>query len=168
LSDVYKDLKDLFVEHLKVPQPDFKLIYKELERLGQLSSSPSLNQVKENIWALNSFLEISEGVPEKKPLGEFRILPVRYPKGEVKLCTAETQFAIVDRVPLGEIFAHQIKILDFTFDEVRELDPFIRWMRIEMRFLSRQVEEISSVQGEKVPTRTHTESIRSKAHAFYR
>jgi hypothetical protein len=168
LRDAYEDLQELFVEYLEVAQLNFELVYNELERLGQTPLSSPIDLVKENIWALNSFLESPDSVSDEKPLAMSRILPVRYPEGEVKLCNTETQFAIVDRVPLGEIFAHQIKTLDFHFGEIRRLDPFIRWMRIDKRFLSYLVKEISSVKGEKISAGTHTESIRTKAHALYR
>lgn len=162
-------MEDFFVNDLGVPRLTLQVVYDELLRLGRASTPPSLNQVKDQVWAFNSLVGSSEELPDPKSLLKSRVFPVHYPDGQLKLCDARTEFALVDRAPLGECFAAQIKTLDFTFDEVRRLDGFFRWLGLEHRYLSHIVKEISTVQGlEKRPVLSNDRLIRPRAHPLYR
>lgn len=169
LSDVYEDLEDFFVNDLGVSLLTLEVVYDELIQLGRASLPPSVKQIKGQIWAFNSLLASSEELPSPTPLLESPIFPVSEPNGQIALCDAKTEFAIIDRAPLEESFAAQVKTLNFACDEVRQLDRFFRWLNLESRYLSRAVKEISTVQGmEKCPTSSKDRLIRPKAHALCR
>ncbi|KPM39359.1 hypothetical protein AK830_g7176 [Neonectria ditissima] len=138
LAEEYEDLQEFFVDFLGVDTLNLQIVYDELLHLG-CSPSTSVNQVKEQIRSLNGLLSDVSSYPkvESELLRKAKIFPVSIPGDEVKLFTGETSFTIVDRVVLGEYFAGQVKTLDFDLNEVREIAPFLQWLGLETRYLSR-------------------------------
>ncbi|KAF4462555.1 hypothetical protein FALBO_10629 [Fusarium albosuccineum] len=169
LNDLYPDLEDFFVSFLGVQELTLDMAYDELKEMGARVPSPSITAVKETIWALNSLLVSADDLPDEEPIFVGKVFPVKYPNGSVKLQTGRTQFAITDRKALGDIFAPQAKILDFTLDEVRRLRPFLSWAGLEMRYLSSMVREISTVAGGRMDRLHYPDrDIRQKADGLYR
>jgi hypothetical protein len=169
LEDTYDDLKGLFVDRLGIKTPTFKLIRDELLRIGRTIPPPTVSEVKDKIWALNSLLENTQPRESLVKLLDSRVFPVRFPDGSVKLCDAKTEFAIVDRGYLGDAFSAIVKTLDFSWDEVRRLDAFIWRLGLNKLFLSRIVREVSVLHGEqKIRAKAQGRSIRPKARALYR
>lgn len=146
------------------------MVYDELVLLGS-SSDTSAIDVRDPIMSLNSFLMDTELVnwPKATNLMRAKILPIRAPNQIVSLASAETDFVIVDRTHLGEIFAAQVKTLDFSFDDVRRLDPFIQFLGQSRKRLSETIREITTVdESEKQPLHSRQRQIGPKAHALYR
>ncbi|KAJ4314945.1 hypothetical protein N0V84_008639 [Fusarium piperis] len=145
-----------------------ELVYGELDRLGS-SSDTTRDQVEPNIWILNSYISEGSLPPDANMLLGRRIFPVRYPDGHVQLEKATAEFAIVDRMQLGDIFKPMAKTLDFDLDQVRRLGPTLSWLELRTRYLSEAVREVSRVQGaSKEPLSTPARSIKPRAHALYR
>lgn len=168
LEPHYKNLHSFFVKFLGVKTLSLELVYSELDRLGS-SSDTNRDQVEPNIWILNAY--ISEGAlpTDANMLLGRRIFPVRYPDGHVQLEKATTEFAIVDRIQLGDIFKPLAKTLDFDLDQVRRLGPTLSWLGLRTKYLSEAVREASRVQGaSKEPLSAPARSIRPRAHALYR
>ncbi|KAF7557600.1 hypothetical protein G7Z17_g521 [Cylindrodendrum hubeiense] len=142
LVEEYEDLREFFVDFLGVDTLNLQIVYDELLHLGR-SPSPLVDQVKQQIQSLNGLLSHARSFPKVKPepLLKTKIFPVNIPGGEVELSTAQTSFTIVDRVVLGELFAGQVKTLDFDLNEVRELTPFLQWLGLETRYLSCSIPE---------------------------
>lgn len=168
LEPHYKDLHKFFVKFLGVKTLSLELVYGELDRLGS-SSDATRDQVEPNIWILNSYILEGALPPDPSILLGRRIFPVRYPDGHVQLEKATTEFAIVDRTQLGDIFRPIAKTLDFDLDQVRRLEPTLIWLGLGTRYLSEAVREVSLVQGaSKEPLSTTARSIKPRAHALYR
>ncbi|KAH6999499.1 hypothetical protein EDB80DRAFT_724771 [Ilyonectria destructans] len=170
LVDEYENLQEFFIDFLGVDTLNLQIVYDELLHLGR-SPSPSVDQVKQQIQSFNGLLSDVSSYPKVKPepLRRAKIFPVHFPGGEVKLFTGETNFAIVDRVTLGVYFAGQVKTLDFDLNEVHEIVPFIQWLGLEERYLSRSVKEISTVdQTDLRPVTPSEEKIRPIAHSLCR
>lgn len=168
LEPYYKDLYKFFVKFLGVQTLSLELVYNELDLLGS-SSDTTRDQVEPNIWILNWFISTETQLPDAEKLLKRKIFPVRYPDGHVRLEKATTEFVIVDRVQLGDIFKPMAKTLDFNLDQVRRLGPTLSWLGFGTRYLSEVVEEVSRVQGaSKEPLSTPLRCIKPKAHALYR
>ncbi|KAJ0152697.1 Benzoate 4-monooxygenase [Fusarium oxysporum f. sp. albedinis] len=169
LNDLYPDLEDFFVSFLGVQELTLDMAYDELKEMGSRVPPPSVAAVKETIWALNSLLDTTADPPDEEPISRGTVFPVRCPNKSVKLQSGRTQFAIADRKALGDIFAPQAKMLDFTLDEVRRLRPFLSWLDLESRYLSTSVREISTVAGglmDKLQYRDR--EFRQKADGLFR
>ncbi|KAK6958355.1 hypothetical protein Daesc_001154 [Daldinia eschscholtzii] len=168
LSDLYdKKLERFFIEKLGVRTLDAGVVYNELLELNP--EETTVQQAKDLLWTFNSQIELNP--PDKPPDGllERRILPVREVGGQITLTSAATDFGIVNRRKLGDIFHDRVKILDFTVNEVVKLKPLIKWAGIENRYLSRSIQETSVLDpGFKVPISDPTEDIRRKAYGLLR
>ncbi|KAF4957230.1 hypothetical protein FGADI_3295 [Fusarium gaditjirri] len=169
LNDLYPDLEDFFVSFLGVQELTLDMAYDELKEMGSRVPPPSFAAVKETIWALNSLLDTAADPPDEEPIFRGTVFPVRYPNKSVKLQSGRTQFAIADRKALGDIFAPQAKMLDFTLDEVRRLRPFLSWLDLGSRYLSTSVREISTVAGGRMDKLQYPDrDIRQKAAGLFR
>lgn len=169
LNTYYDDkLEDFFVDILGVPRLDVNMVYDELLRVHP--SRTTGKQVKDLIWQMNALLREGEepnGTSEK--LLRIPVLPVRYANGDVKLCSSENEFAIIDRRPLEELFRGKVKFLDFNLGEVHKLEPFLSWAGLRGRFLSRLIREISVVEGYSAfPISDSSRDIAQKAQALTR
>ncbi|OCK73843.1 hypothetical protein K432DRAFT_364328 [Lepidopterella palustris CBS 459.81] len=168
ISDHYASMKTFFVDFLGIATLSLRMVYDELKEMGA-SDRTTVTEVKETLWAFNSFLSAEKELPKPEPILNGRLFPVRYPDGHTELRSAETPFAIVDRKPLGDAFRGKAKLLDFTLDEVRRLKPFLQWARLEPSYLSTAVKEVSALEGDgQVPISSPERDIRKKAHALFR
>ncbi|KAM0415352.1 hypothetical protein ACHAPD_006548 [Fusarium lateritium] len=169
LNDLYPDLEDFFVNFLGVQELTLSMAYDELKEMGNRIPCPPIAAVKDTIWALNSLLGTADRLPDERPVFKGAVFPVKYPNGSVKLQSGRTDFAIVDRKALGDIFGTRAKTLDFTLDEVRRLQPFLSWLNMGSRYLSTSVREISTVAGEHMSKlQSPNREINQKANGLYR
>lgn len=169
LNSYYDDkLENFFVVILGVPRLDVNMVYDELLRVHP--SQTTVEHAKALIWQMNALLTEGEepnGTSEK--LLRIPILPVRYANGDVKLCSGENEFAIVDRRPLEELFRGRVKFLDFDLGQVHKLEPFLRWARLQRQFLSNVAKEISVVEEHSAsPVSDPSRDIARKAEALTR
>ncbi|KAJ3536592.1 hypothetical protein NM208_g6651 [Fusarium decemcellulare] len=168
LEPHYEALYDFFVNFLGVKTLDLGLIYDELVRLGS-SSEATREEIERHIWILNSFIPAAAQLPDARKLLGSKILPVRYPDGEVKLESPGIEFIVVDRASLGDIFKPLVKTLDFNLEQVRKLEPTLKWLGLETRYLSDVFWEDSRVESpSKQPLSSPRRRISPKAHALYR
>ncbi|KAF5006291.1 hypothetical protein FDECE_7322 [Fusarium decemcellulare] len=168
LEPRYEALYNFFVNFLGVKTLDLGLIYDELVRLGS-SSEATREEIERHIWILNSFIPATAQLPDARKLLKSNVLPVRYPGGEVKLESPETEFVVVDRASLGDIFKPLVKTLDFNLEQVRKLGPTLKWLGLETRYLSDVFWEDSRVESpSKQPLSSPRRRISPKAHALYR
>ncbi|KAG6368208.1 hypothetical protein INS49_002409 [Diaporthe citri] len=170
LNEHYERLESFFIDVLGVETAKVELVHDELIRLGS-SSDASAVDVRDRITSLNSILVDMDfaDYPDATMLIEANILPIRKPDQTVSLASAKTDFVIIDRAHLGEIFAPQVRTLDFSVEEVRRLDPFIKLLRQDRKRLSEVVREVTAVdEGDKQPLQCRQRQIGPKAHALYR
>ncbi|KAI1137757.1 hypothetical protein F5Y05DRAFT_386264 [Hypoxylon sp. FL0543] len=168
LSAIYdNEMESFFVGKLGVRMLDANVVYNELLELKQ--EDATVEHVRELLWTLNSQLELDAPQGSAEALLKLPILPVREIGGRVNLQSFDTEFAIIDRKPLGEIFGHRVKALDFNTNEVCQLRPFIKWAGLEHRYISRLVRETSGLNsGVKVPASDPMQDISKKAYALLR
>ena len=77
-----------------------------------------------------------------------------------------SEFAIVDRPEYRNLF-REIKVLDFSMEEVRDHRPFLHAIGLRGKFMSELVQETKMVDGGLDGAKL-TKSFRSKAHALLR
>lgn len=167
LKDLYKDLQDFFVELLGVQTLTAEMVYSKLLEQGRAMTP--INEVKDTIWLLNSYLQSEEDPPSSTSLLESRVFPVRYPNGVVELRSSTVDFTISDRKHLSQYFFDKALFLDFSTEEVLQLESFIEWAKIETRYISSCVKEISSYTGDSYRSLTSPDrKISQKAYGLLR
>ncbi|GES62023.1 chaperone protein htpG [Aspergillus terreus] len=166
LNDLYEDLFGFFVEFLGVRTLTLEMVYNKLVEQGR--GQTPIKEVKDTIWLLNSYLQGEEEAPSPTQLLASTILPVKYPDRIVRLCSSAVEFTIIDRKHLSHYFSDQVKSLDFELNEIPRLAPFLRWTRLETRYLSSSVKEISAHSGESHRLTSPCRNIAQKAHGLLR
>jgi hypothetical protein len=167
LYDHYSTLEDFFVDFLGVQTLNLQMVFDKLK--GQGTGQSSVEDVKETIWALNSFLRSEAEHPNPESILESRIFPVRNPNGHVELCMSMTAFAVADRKPLHDLFSNKAKIFDFNLNDVSRLEPFLKWAGLENRYLSCSVKEISTLCGDSNRRMSNPDrDISRKSHGLLR
>lgn len=163
----YKDLKVFFTERLKVRLVDLKMVHDEL--LEVHSRNTSAEDVKPLLWAFNSLLQSEYNPPNPSRMLQRRVFPVRTPNGQVTLHSSQTEFAIVDREGYFNAFRDRVKVLDFSLQEICRLKPFIAWARLEPRYLSKCVKEVSRLEDEvAIPVSAMNRDLKRKAYGLLR
>lgn len=168
LDESYEELKRFFVGKLGVKSLTMQMVYNELKE----SPQGSIKDIKDAILSLNGFLQGKEGEQghwDPKPIRQAKVFPVRYPNESLSLSSVAVDFAIADRDNLRSIFEDKIAILDFNLEDVHQLKPFFTWLKIEPRYLSRCVREITSISGDLgSPITSRKRDLRRKAYHIAR
>lgn len=169
ISNHYSGLEDFFVDFLDVSTPTIDMLLTELRfQVASRRNQPPFKVVRELIWAVNSLLPCEIPVP-KESLDGYSLFPVRFKGSLVELQSSRKDFAIVDRQKLFDMFNDRAAILDFDLEEVRKLRPFLNWLGLEDRYLSRQVKEKSTLKGGLLGSNIElTRRVNRQAHAIYR
>ena len=167
IASEYDDLRQFFVETLRVQPVDLQMIYDSLLEVS--SKQTPVSRVKDLLQDFSSFVAKENNPPKPSELLRRRVFPVRKPNGNVILYSSQEEFVIVDREgPFGS-FKNKVKCLDFSLQDVCRLQPFIAWAGLEARYLSRCVEEFSRIEsGIEMPISETRRDLKTKAHALLR
>ncbi|KAI3334470.1 hypothetical protein F4824DRAFT_468040 [Ustulina deusta] len=169
LTTDWPSMKMLFVHFLGVSTLTLNMVYEELQRKGA-SENTTISEMKQELWQFNSLISTSQERLNASPIVQSRVFPVRSPDGSVTLLSAaENDFAIVDRKALGIKFGESAKLLDFAFDEVHRLQPFLKWAGLDNRRLSVRVTEVTAPGSEGGnPLQESQRQITPRAYALCR
>ncbi|KAB5566357.1 hypothetical protein GE09DRAFT_1106410 [Coniochaeta sp. 2T2.1] len=167
------DLRDFFLDVLGVQEMTLDMIFDKLENE---TVELTAEDFKQTLLACSSLLScedeevLRELRQEKRNIFFHRkVFPIRLSSGEIQLCEGSMDFSLIDRHSLAEDFAGKAKFLDFDMGEVRLLQPFISWIGLEGRYLSKMVREISSADSNSTrPISDPQREIRRRAHALLR
>lgn len=171
------DLKVFFLECLHVSEPSLGLLVQELKMCaGPLLGKSNLHKDDGSIRKVKSLMKLINSMP----LGEARadslgaelrsesIFPVRLKDMRMLKSTAD-YFSITDRRKYEEAFENKALLLDFSLEEALELEPFIHWLGLEERYLSRSVTEYSTFGGsDEACSLDLTQELRLRAKALLR
>lgn len=168
LRSVYEsNMENFFVNTIGVSRLDANVVYQDLLELNPREAA--VDDVKDLLRTMSSQIEIKSPESSAAELFQRPILPVRDVNGRVTLRSSDTDFVIIDRKRLGDIFHDSVKMLDFSFSEVCHLHPLIRWAALEDRYISRLVKETSVLE---LGARTHIsdprQDIKKKAYSLFR
>lgn len=169
LNDDYESLKELFVDLLGVRPVDLSMAISELAEEARKSST-TVSEIKESIWAVNSLLLATSNMDTVDQLDpNLSVFPVRFPSGGSMRLASPREFFVVDREPLRKAFEGKVKFLDFNLKEVGQLSSFLKWARLDDRYLSRQVQEYTSFVGGGATAAPHREErLQTRAYALLR
>lgn len=168
LNDHYKDLEPFFVDCLGVKRVNLEMAIDELKEAGSAAGT-SIPVLKASIWTVNSLFPTARSPPAPADITRHRIFPIRCPDGSSACVSIATDFFVGDRDRLRQSFEGKVKFLDFGLEDCARLRPFMRWMGLETRFLSRCVTEVTSFHGDRArPTMNPERQIRNRAHALLR
>jgi hypothetical protein len=99
------------------------------------------------------------------------ILPVRkvrHAVAELSLQGCESNFAVVDRAKLADVFANSATFLDFSLEEVRQLEPFLRALNLGEKYLSRICTEETACSDDGTLDRGLTLEFQDRAYPLLR
>ncbi|EXJ92319.1 hypothetical protein A1O3_00869 [Capronia epimyces CBS 606.96] len=169
LEDHYPELKSFFVNILKVPEVNARVLLEGLLDIAK-AETPQIDKTKEILLALGPMLETDSGSSSSidellEPLGQKKFLPVRF-KDRVSLQETTSNFFIIDHERFGRAFEGKVELLDFTLEEFRLLEGFFRMCRLEKHYLSACVVESSEVPTEAIEDSARTLDFRRRAYVF--
>ncbi|KAK3370805.1 hypothetical protein B0T24DRAFT_554720 [Lasiosphaeria ovina] len=161
-------LKAFFTGTLGVSTVTAELVYGKLAGEQELPAA----EAKEALLVFSAFLAARHdrgAAFAPGPVVDNAVFPVRLPGSRLALARGTDAFVLLDRRTLGADFAPLATVLDCTMDEVRALAPLVAWARLEDRYLSRSVKEITSADAASTrPISAPHRSVRRKAHALLR
>lgn len=167
IGNSYPDeLKLFFFERLKIAPAVLSTVVEGLRSLAR--GQPSLPEVKEMIWAINN-MDPKPG--DLESMVECNILPVRGDRSgseRVSFCNYHSNFVVIDRLKLGEVFRGHIGFLDFSLEEVRQLNPFLEALNLDKKFLSRVCTDRTACTEERVLDARLTTEFRDRAYDLLR
>lgn len=164
IASAYSELREFFVNNLKVEEPNIAMYVQELKLLADGAKKPPITAVKEMIKEINSYrpqqgaLDALEASP---------VLPVKNTDGLINLKSSTDVFAIVDRDEYEKLFRYRVAVLDCTLEEAHALRPFISAMGLEGRFMSENVSEATTVNVSSRISRV-SQDVKEKAYALFR
>ncbi len=143
------------------------MVFGELKRKSE--EETSVDDMREILQCLNSFLKSENSHPDFSEVSKSRIFPVTVGSSKPKLVSLSTSFALVDRQPLRNFFAANAAFFDFTLDQTRHLEPLINWAGLQTRYLSTSVRELSNIEGSIVsPLSKRSRKLSTKAYGLLR
>jgi len=126
---------------------------------------PSLANIEQMIWAINA---MDPKKDDLKTLVNCNILPVRYDSADISFQNCRSNFFIIDRVKLEDIFKGHVGFLAFSLEEVRQLDPFLQALDLSYKFLSQVCIEETACSEDGVVDKNLTEQLRDRAYDLLR
>lgn len=151
-----EELRTFFLERLRISPASLSTLVEELHSLANRQPSLSVSRVKEMIWAINK-MEPEQG--DLDILITSEILPVRRPGS-----ASNSNFAIIDRTKLAEIFDGHATFLDFTLEEVHQLYPFLHALDLERNYLSLLCDEETACGDNGSVDRKRTAEFKERAY----
>jgi hypothetical protein len=162
LATVYKNHRSFFCNVLGVKTPNLAMHIHALQQKAQENPEKrSIMREMLNICALNPTAELL------KRLSDCKCLPIKRGSREIEWSDCSEEFAIIDRRDYGAIFDNKIKMLDFSLEEVHQLNNFLLALGLEHRYTSKIVKEETNVEGGTIKQRL-TDDLRKKAYAISR
>ena len=167
LDTLYSDdLRPFFQDRLRISPASLSTLVEGLCSLAH--GQPSITNIKDMIWAINA---MDPKTDDLIPLAPCNILPVRrtrHGSAEISLQNCGRNFTVVDRTKLADIFMEHVGFLDFSLEEVRQLDPFLRALDLSKKYLSRVCIEETACRGDGVLDVDLTNKFKDRAYYLLR
>ncbi|KAH8808653.1 hypothetical protein F5884DRAFT_900865 [Xylogone sp. PMI_703] len=159
-------LKPFFLERLRISPASLSTLVEGLHSLAQ--RQPSSVDLKRMIWAIN---EMDPKESDLESVINCDILPVRddrYGSTRISFQNCQGNFVVIDRAKLATVFTGYVGFLDFTLEEVRQLEPFLRALKLDKKCLSRLCTEETTCTEDGVVDRRLTEELKDRAYYLLR
>ena len=163
-----EELKPFFLERLQISPASLTTLVEEL--LSLATRHTTVHRVKQLIRAIN---EMKPSPNDLNILSTCNFLPVRVPQppGEarrIEFRACQSDFAIIDRIKLEEIFEGRVELLDFTLEEILQLEPFLTSLGLRNKYLSLLCREETDYQGESLLDNRLTADFNDRAYDLLR
>jgi hypothetical protein len=167
LQSYPEELKPFFLERLKIPSASLNTLVEELVALA--TQHLTVQRVKQLIWAING---MRPNLIDLDILSTCNFLPVKIPQPDAAHRMAfrarQSDFVIIDRIKLAEIFEGRVEFLDFNLEEILQLEPFLTSMGLGSKYLSLLCREETDCQGESFLDNGLTAAFNSRAYDLLR
>jgi len=160
----FPSLEEFFVRKIEVQEPDKSTCIKELETMCRVETAPSILQVKELLWEINSYEPSTSDMEILKPLS---FLPIKETTGELRLHNVKDVFVLFDRQGHTETFQGEVASLDFEIEDIRLLRPLIDVLGLASRYTSKLAEK-ESCAPDAVLEPSLSKDLQSRAYAIFR
>jgi hypothetical protein len=161
------DLEPFFLQRLQITAASLGTLVEGLHTLSQ--RSPTLSNVNQMIWAIN---KMSPKQDDLERLLTCDFLPVRVPHpnadDEISFQNCLTDFAIIDRTKLAEVFEGHVAFLNFELEEVLQLQPFLNALGLSKKYLSSMCCEETACDEEGSIDSRLTAEFRERAYGLLR
>lgn len=163
-----ESLKRFFLEQLKISPASLSTLVQELGSLAQ--RSPTVSKVNQLIWAING---MNPKTGDLETLSSSDFLPVRIPpilgtNYQVCFKNCQSEFAIIDRTKIAEVFDGHVPFLNFYLEEVRQLQPFLEALGLHSKYLSVLCDEDTACDETGSLDARLTSDFKSRAHDLLR
>lgn len=160
-----EELKPFFQDRLRIAPASLRTLVEGLCSLAELR--PLISDVKDMIWAINA-MDPKES--DLTPLMARNVLPVRRwgNSAGTTLQNCGNNFTVLDRTKLADIFREHVGFLDFSLEEVQQLDPFLQALGLSRKCLSRVCTEETACRDDGVIERALTEKFKDRAYHLLR
>ncbi|CAG8949950.1 hypothetical protein HYFRA_00004281 [Hymenoscyphus fraxineus] len=152
-----ESLRDFFQDELGVSPASIGSLVGGLISLAE--GQPSVTAIKSMIVAINA---MNPQMDDLSSLRDISFLPVKS-SGSITLQSRESNFCIIDRTKLAEIFRPHTGLLDFTLEEVRSLAPFLNALELRDNDLSWLCVEQTACSDEGVVDPVLTQNFARRA-----
>lgn len=161
-----EELERFFQDRLKISPASLDTLVEGVRSLAQ--GTPSVIAIKGMIDAINTMNPKKEALSS---LVDVNFLPIRRTGSSregVRLQNCRSNFSIIDRTKLAEIFRPHTGFLDFSLEEVQNLAPFLRALDLSHKYLSRLCTEETACSDSGLLDSVLTEQFRNRAHYLLR
>lgn len=167
MSNSYpEDLESFFQRRFRISPAALSTLVQGLRSLANEQSS--INQIKGMLWAINTM------DPKQNDLASLltqNILPIRkmrHGTAELSLQNCGADFVVTDRAKLENIFADSATFLDFSLEEVRQLDPLLQALNLSEKYLSHVYTEETSCSDDGISDWDLTLGFKDRAYHLLR
>ncbi|KAF1811006.1 hypothetical protein P152DRAFT_475063 [Eremomyces bilateralis CBS 781.70] len=162
IATEYSAQKPFFLTVLGIEEPKLPLYIQALKR--EASKSPSSDSIKQLI---RNICQFSPTAGDLAMVFDSKCFPVRLPDGTLAWMNGKEDFAIVDRQEYETLFRGELKTLDFSKEEVHEMEAFLIGLGLRNRYLSGTVAAETTASRSSID-HSMTTKLRRKAYAICR
>lgn len=167
LQSYPEELKPLFLGNLRIAPASLTTVVEELFTLA--TQQPTTQRVKQLIWAING---MKPRPSDLNTLSTCDFLPVRVSRHgvaqHIEFLACQSDFAIVDRIKLADIFEGHVDFLDFSLEDILQLEPFLTSLDLGDKYLSQVCREETDCQGESSLDNRLTADFKIRAYDLLR
>lgn len=168
IAGAFSELKELFVDVIRVSKVDDVFMMKELAKAANKpsKSSEAIRELMlETAAMLDDEYHHDRYAPSLEVLKQASFLPCRGVGGVSRLLTPSEPFYINDNAAIGDAFGDQVAMLDFTYQEFNTLHRLLRVLDLSDRYISSCV-RAETTEGYAVADADLTSNFRQCAYAL--
>jgi hypothetical protein len=129
---------------------------------------PSVAGIKEMIEAINGMDPQQEDLESLLGISFLPIVDNSATPRAVRFQSCRSNFSIRDQTKLADIFKEHAKFLDFSLEQIRELEPFLQALNLGDKYLSRLCTQETACSDDGTLDMELTEGFNQRAYYLLR